>query len=147
MGRSVVCLRYDATRNYWRDRNKLLACCHVVVFVSLWKVNAGKGVAYYDLQEPMGSDGGASSRENRFSFFEIFLNYKFELTNFTDLSPRPRISVTTLYNSIHMIINTHVKINRWKGICWGKKAHICQCYVSWFVLSRLFWFCNAGMLY
>ena len=44
-------------------RNKLLACCHVVVFVSLWKVSA-RGGAYYELWEPMGSGGKASSREN-----------------------------------------------------------------------------------
>ena len=32
----------QATNETVLIRNKLLACCHVVVFVSLWKVNAGR---------------------------------------------------------------------------------------------------------
>ena len=31
-----------------------------VVFVSLWKVNAGEGGAYYELWNPMKSGGGAN---------------------------------------------------------------------------------------
>ena len=71
--------------------NKLFACCHVVVFVSLWKVFAGVWTtgAHHELREPMGSGSEASLREKLYIFL-IVLNDKLELTDFTDLLPSPK---------------------------------------------------------
>ena len=53
----------------------------------------GEGGAHYEVQEPMGSDGGASWRENLFYFFKIILIHKLKWIDFTNLPTNPDVCV------------------------------------------------------